>query len=201
MHNNANMLNKQMEINTCKFLHFTFLYSRTHARKMTPFSWFCEFVPPIDKIQFFAKMWTSMVNALVGSGVQIDLFIEVYPILICITFPVVDHERPIPHLSWLFDFHWVTSGETGIGEVINICSGNYMDFEAQTLGMDWCEPMRSQCGSLNYKIGLIPFSNKLVFVLRYWKHVYPIAWDPKHGPNINSLCWPGSKIWRKTCLD
>ena len=48
MYNNSNILNKQMEINTCKILSF-FKISRTHAWKMTLFSWFREFGPPIEK--------------------------------------------------------------------------------------------------------------------------------------------------------
>ena len=169
--------------------------------KLPLFLDFANSRPPLKKYHFSRKWERAWSTLWSGVGGQIDLFTEVYPILICITFPVVDRERPSPHLSWLFDFQWVISGKTGIGDVINICSGNCMDFEAQILGMDWCEPVRSQCGSLNCKIGRIPFSNKLVFALRYWKHVYPIAWDWKHGPNINSLCWPGSKIWRKSCLN
>ena len=55
------MRNKQMEINTCKFL-LLFKISRTHARKITLLSGFREFEPPIEKLPLFsAKMGTSMV--------------------------------------------------------------------------------------------------------------------------------------------
>ena len=68
MHNNSNMQNKHMEINTCKILPL-FKISQTHAWKMTPFSWFREFAPPKGKNSpFLAKMGTSMVYVLVGSG-------------------------------------------------------------------------------------------------------------------------------------
>ena len=66
MHNNSNMRNKQMEINTRKILPF-FKISWSYAWKMF-FSSFREFAPPIEKnIPFFRKMGTSMVYALFGS--------------------------------------------------------------------------------------------------------------------------------------
>ena len=41
-------------------------FSRTHAWKITPFSWFREFAPPIEKnAPFFAKMGTGVVYVLV----------------------------------------------------------------------------------------------------------------------------------------
>ena len=54
MHNNLNMRNKQMLINTCKILPFIKI-SRTYACKMTPFL-FSRIRAPIEK------------NVLVGSG-------------------------------------------------------------------------------------------------------------------------------------
>ena len=65
MHNYSKMWNKQMVINTCQILPF-FKISRTQVCKMTPFSWFHEFAPPIEKIPFFAKMGRSVVYVLVG---------------------------------------------------------------------------------------------------------------------------------------
>ena len=61
------MRNKQMVIKHMP--NFTlFKISPTHACKMTPFSWFREFTPPIEKnTPFFTKMGTSVVNILVGS--------------------------------------------------------------------------------------------------------------------------------------
>ena len=56
MHNNSNLWNKQMVINTCKILHFIKI-SRTHACKMTQFSWFREFAPPIKKYPPFSRKW------------------------------------------------------------------------------------------------------------------------------------------------
>ena len=56
MHNYSNMRNKQMVIDTCKVLPF-FKISRTHACLMTPFSWFREFAPPIEKIPPFSRKW------------------------------------------------------------------------------------------------------------------------------------------------
>ena len=49
----------QMEINTCKILPF-FKISRTHAWKITLFSRFREFVPPIEKIHslFWVRAWS-----------------------------------------------------------------------------------------------------------------------------------------------
>ena len=68
MHNYSHMRNKQIVINQCKFVLF-FKFSRTQACKMTPFSWFREFAPLIKKnTPFFAKMGTSVVCVLVGSG-------------------------------------------------------------------------------------------------------------------------------------
>ena len=62
------MQNKQMVINTCQILPF-FIISLTHACKMTHFSWFREFAPSIEKIPpFFAKMGTSVLYVLFGSG-------------------------------------------------------------------------------------------------------------------------------------
>ena len=56
MHNYSNMRNKQIGINTWKNLPF-FKISRTHACKMTPFSLFREFAPPIQKIPPFPRKW------------------------------------------------------------------------------------------------------------------------------------------------
>ena len=57
MHNNSNMRNKQMVINTCKVLPFSRI-PWTHACKMTPFfDW--------KNTPFFAKMGTSVVYVLV----------------------------------------------------------------------------------------------------------------------------------------
>ena len=54
MHNYLNMRKEQMIINTCKMLPFL-KNSRTHDSKMTPFSWFREFAPPIEKIPLFRE--------------------------------------------------------------------------------------------------------------------------------------------------
>ena len=68
MHNNSNMRKKQMVINAYKILPF-FEILQTHVCKMIPFYWFREFAPPIEKnTPFFAKMGTSVVYVLVGSG-------------------------------------------------------------------------------------------------------------------------------------
>ena len=56
MHNYSNMQNKQMVIYTCQILPF-FIISLTHACKMTPFSWFREFAPSIEKIPPFSRKW------------------------------------------------------------------------------------------------------------------------------------------------
>ena len=48
MHNYSHMRNKQMVIITCQILPF-FEILRTHAYKMTPFSKFRKFAPPIEK--------------------------------------------------------------------------------------------------------------------------------------------------------
>ena len=46
-----------------------FKISRTHACKITPFSWFREFAPPIAKIpHFLAKMGNSVVYVWSGVG-------------------------------------------------------------------------------------------------------------------------------------
>ena len=66
MHNYSNIRNKQMVINTCQISHF-FNISRTHACKMTPFSWFHEFAPPIEKYPFFRENEYERVYFLVGS--------------------------------------------------------------------------------------------------------------------------------------
>ena len=67
MHNNSNMRNKQMVINPYKISPF-FKISRTHACKLTHFSWFRKFTPLIEKYPFFAQLGTSVVYVLVGSG-------------------------------------------------------------------------------------------------------------------------------------
>ena len=54
MQNYSNMRNKHMVINICQILPF-FKISRTHAWKMTPFSWFREFAPLIEKRPFFRE--------------------------------------------------------------------------------------------------------------------------------------------------
>ena len=54
MHNYSHMRNKQIVINQCKFVLF-FKFSRTQACKMTPFSWFREFAPPIKKYPLFRE--------------------------------------------------------------------------------------------------------------------------------------------------
>ena len=54
MHKNSNMRNKQIVINACKILP-SFKILRTHACKMTPFYWFREFAPPIEKIPPFRE--------------------------------------------------------------------------------------------------------------------------------------------------
>ena len=46
MHNNSNIQSKQMKVTTCKILPFLKILC-THAWKMTPFSSFHEFAPPI----------------------------------------------------------------------------------------------------------------------------------------------------------
>ena len=57
MYSYSNMRNKQMVINTCQILPL-FKIPRTRACKMTPFSWFREFAPPIEKIPpFFRENW------------------------------------------------------------------------------------------------------------------------------------------------
>ena len=58
----------QMGINTCKSVSF-FKFSRTRDWKISHFSWFREFAVPIEKIHLFREIGTSMVYALVGSGV------------------------------------------------------------------------------------------------------------------------------------
>ena len=54
MHNNSNMRNKQMVINPYKILPF-FKIWRTHACKLTHFSWFRKFTPLIEKIPLFRE--------------------------------------------------------------------------------------------------------------------------------------------------
>ena len=56
IHNNSNMRNKQMEINTCKFLPFL-KNSRTYIWKMTSFPWFRKFASPVEKISPCPRKW------------------------------------------------------------------------------------------------------------------------------------------------
>ena len=83
MHNYSNMRNKQMVINTCKILPFLKI-SRTHACRITPFSWFREFAPPLKKYPLlFSKMGTSVVYVLVGSGGR-DIISPWFDITACV---------------------------------------------------------------------------------------------------------------------
>ena len=67
MHNYSDMRNKQMVVNICRILPF-FKISWTHACKITPFSWFCKFVPCIEKnTPFLSKICSSLVYILIGS--------------------------------------------------------------------------------------------------------------------------------------
>ena len=68
MHNNSNMRNKQMVINTCKILP-SIKISRTHACKMTPFSRLREFAPPNEKISFSRKWVRAWYTFWSGVGV------------------------------------------------------------------------------------------------------------------------------------
>ena len=56
MHNYSNTWNKQIVIKTCRILPFLQI-SQVQACKMTPFSWFREFAPPIEKIPAFSRKW------------------------------------------------------------------------------------------------------------------------------------------------
>ena len=68
MHNYLNMRNAQMIINTCKLLPFLKI-SRTHACKNGPFFLISRIRASHWKNSpFFAKMGTSAVYVLVGSG-------------------------------------------------------------------------------------------------------------------------------------
>ena len=54
MHNNSNLWNKQMKINTCKIVPLLKI-SRIHAWKMTPFLDFANSRLPLKKYAFFRE--------------------------------------------------------------------------------------------------------------------------------------------------
>ena len=68
MHNNSNMRNKQIEINTCKISSFLQNFAADSCLKNYPFSWFREVVPPIGKIQHFSRKWVRTWYTLWSGG-------------------------------------------------------------------------------------------------------------------------------------
>ena len=84
MHNNSNMRNKQMVINTCKIFSF-FKISRTLVSKII-FSWFREFAPPIGG-------WNKAnLRNLIAATVLVSLNAKIEAKLACFS--------PVWHWNW-----------------------------------------------------------------------------------------------------